>query len=204
MPKIEFLTIQMPNPKYIQCYSAKMLQWHLTKLCSQQKLRKAYVSLSGYLGYLDTVRDVGRTKSCDFTYFGGTVILQLDTVVICLIVHGEGLVEYAVCKPWEIKLRKHYDFPPEGWSFEDNHFYDLGEQFFCTYENALVSTIEVPSVDYYPFNLSRYDEEKLDAAAEKGDLPSGIRFKLANQVTFSLLGSDLEYFYMCVEENNAL
>ncbi len=190
--KVNYLTISMPDEKITWCYSYLELQNRLNEFCKNHTLKKVYVSLISYL------ESYSHNKNYySFSYLGGPAILVFDNVAIEFCVHGEGLVQYKEMNPWDVRVRKNYDLPPDDdYVFDDRYFYDLGKQFELQYEEQKVTEVLVDKTDSYAFDLSGLDEEKANAAEQANMLPNGMHFRLANGVDFAVCADEIECFYI--------
>lgn len=195
MSKIKFSIIRIPEEDFVWSYSAKELNRIVTDACAGQKLKKVYTSLYGYLEALHR-----GANYCDFSYFGGTVIMVFDSVVICFRIHVSGMAEYLILNPWDIKPRAQYDLPPGDRFENDCYFYDMGEEFELEYEGSMVVSVSVEGTDAYPFDLQGFDTEAAALAEKQCDLPHSIKFNLDNGVIFGLYGDWMEYFIMELEK----
>lgn len=189
--KVNYLTVTTPDIEYIWCYSYLDLQDRLNELCKNHTLKKVYASLIGYL------ESYSHNKNYyDFSYLGGPVILIFDNVAIEFCIHGVGLVKYREMNPWDVKVRKSYDLPPDDEYIFNRYFYDLGKQFELQYEEQQVNEVIVDRTDCYVFDVSGFDEERAQAAEKANLLPNGMHFRLANGVDFAVCADEIEYFYI--------
>ena len=189
--KVNYLTITMPDDEFIWCYSYRKLQDRLNELCKNHTLKKVYVSLISYLESYS--HDINYYS---FSYLGGPVILIFDNVAIELCVHGVGLVQYREMNPWDVRVRKKYDFPPDDEYVFERYFYDLGKEFVLKYEEQRVNEVIVDRTDCYVFDVNGFDEGRAQAAEKANMLPNGMRFRLANGVDFAVCADEIEYFYI--------
>lgn len=190
--KVNYSTIVTPDEEGQFYYSYTELQDKLNELCKNHTLKKVYADLQGYL------------ESChqddnyyDFSCFGGPLLFVLDNIAIEICVHGKGMVEFRAINLWDIKIKSTKDFPPSNMGLVgDNYFYDLSEKFQLKYEGYTVQEVVVDNIDWYPFSLSSFDEEKAKIAEKTNSLPDHIHFHLSNGVDFGVYWDAIEDFYI--------
>lgn len=190
--KVNYSTIVTPDEEGQFYYSYTELQDKLNELCKNHTLKKVYADLQGYL------------ESChqgdnyyDFSCFGGPLLFVLDNIAIEICVHGKGMVEFRAINLWDIKIKSTKDFPPGNMGLVgDNYFYDLSEKFQLKYEGYTVQEVVVDNIDWHPFSLRRFDEEKAKIAEETNSLPDHIHFHLSNGVDFGVYSDAIEDFYI--------
>lgn len=190
--KVNYSTIVTPDEEGQFYYSYTELQDKLNELCKNHTLKKVYADLQGYL------------ESChqgdnyyDFSCFGGPLLFVLDNIAIEICVHGKGMVEFRTINLWDIKIKSTKDFPPSNMGLDgDNYFYDLSEQFQLKYEGYTVQEVVVDNIDWHPFSLRRFDEEKAKIAEKTNSLPDHIHFHLSNGVDFGVYSDAIEDFYI--------
>lgn len=190
--KVNYSTIVTPDEEGQFYYSYTELQDKLNELCKNHTLKKVYADLQGYL------------ESChqgdnyyDFSYFGGPLLFVLDNIAIEICVAGKGMVEFRAINLWDIKIKSTKDFPPSNMGHDgDNYFYDLSEQFQLKYEGYTVQEVVVDNIDWHPFSLRRFDEEKAKIAEKTNSLPDHIHFHLSNGVDFGVYSDAIEDFYI--------
>ncbi len=193
--KVDYSMIITPDEKYTWYYSYLELQNRLNVLCKKHILKKVYVSLLSYL------ESLSRDKNYySFSYLGGPVILIFDNTAIELCVHGIGMIQCREMNLWDVKIRNIKDAQPFDLDlFDDKYFYDLGKEFELQYEEQQVTEVIVDRIDYYPFDLTGFDEEKARVAEQTNCLPNHIYFKLDNGVVFGVCADEIEYFYIELE-----
>jgi hypothetical protein len=189
--KVNYLTVTTPDIEYSWCYSYLDLQDRLNELCKNHTLKKVYVNLISYAESYS--QDINYYS---FSYLGGPAILIFDNVAIEFCIHGVGLVKYREMNPWDVKVRKSYDLPPDDEYIFDRYFYDLGKQFELQYEKEQVNKVIVDRTDYYAFDVNGFDEERVQASEKANILPKGMHFRLANGVDFAVCADEIEYFYI--------
>ena len=190
--KVNYSTIVTPDEEGQFYYSYTELQDKLNELCKNHTLKKVYADLQGYL------------ESChqddnyyDFSCFGGPLLFVLDNIAIEICVHGKGMVEFRAINLWDIKIKSTKDFPPSNMGLVgDNYFYDLSEKFQLKYEGYTVQEVVVDNIDWHPFSLRRFDEEKAKIAEKTNSLPDHIHFHLSNGVDFGVYSDAIEDFYI--------
>ena len=190
--KVNYSTIVTPDEEGQFYYSYTELQDKLNELCKNHTLKKVYADLQGYL------------ESChqddnyyDFSCFGGPLLFVLDNIAIEICVAGKGMVEFRAINLWDIKIKSTKDFPPSNMGHDgDNYFYDLSEQFQLKYEGYTVQEVVVDNIDWHPFSLRRFDEEKAKIAEKTNSLPDHIHFHLSNGVDFGVYSDAIEDFYI--------
>lgn len=188
--KVDYSIITKPEDELIWSYSYEDLQNKLNDVCKNHILKKVYADLHGYLESLH--RD---EKSCDFSFFGGSLLLIFDNIAVELIVHATGMVEYCTIMVEEIKIENRKGFTPDDMGInEDKYYYDLSNQFEVSYEDQKVINVSVDRTDCYSFSLYGFDEEKASLAEITNSLPNNIHFQLENGVDFGIYGDYIEYF----------
>ena len=200
--KVEFYTIKIDSLKDLEwVYSAMDFERVLLEELKAQKLNRLFVSLYGYFGYLDSSK---RSDICwDFSYMGGTLLVILDRSVLELVIHAEGMMEYRIFPIHELKylVNGRIDYPPSDTGLKgDSYYYDLGKEINGKCFGASIESIEVETTDVYPFDLSGFDETLAQASEKRGDLPTSVELKFANNVKLALLGDEIEYFCVKFED----
>lgn len=190
--KVNYSTIVTPDEEGQFYYSYTELQDKLNELCKNHTLKKVYADLQGYLESLQQ-----GDNYYDFSCFGGPLLFVLDNIAIEICVHGKGMVEFRAINLWDIKIKSTKDFPPSNMGLVgDNYFYDLSEQFQLKYEGYTVQEVVVDNIDWHPFSLRRFDEEKAKIAEKTNSLPDHIHFHLSNGVDFGVYSDAIEDFYI--------
>lgn len=190
--KVNYSTIVTPDEEGQFYYSYTELQDKLNELCKNHTLKKVYADLQGYLESFHQ-----GDNYYDFSYFGGPLLFVLDNIAIEICVHGKGMVEFRAINLWDIKIKSTKDFPPGNMGLVgDNYFYDLSEKFQLKYEGYAVQEVVVDNIDWHPFSLSSFDEEKAKIAEETNSLPDHIHFHLSNGVDFGVYSDAIEDFYI--------
>ena len=194
--RVNYSTISTPETDHNWIYSYQELQDDLNNICKNHTLKKAYVSLQGYLESCNKSENY-----YDFSYSGGSVILILDNIAVEICIHAVGMVEYRRINLCDIKIKTTKDFPPSGMGLKgDNYFYDLGNQFQLTYEGQKVLSVIVDKTNCYAFYIEGFDEKKANIAEENECLPANIHFKLENGVDFGIYADWLEWFCIKLEK----
>ena len=197
--KVEFYTIKIDSSKKLEwVYSAIDFEKVLLEEFKAQKLNRLFVSL---YGYLDSSK---RSDACwDFSYMGGSLLAIFDRSVLQLVIHTEGMIEYRIFPVYELKylVNGRIDYPPSDTGRKgDSYYYDLGKEINGKCFGASIESIEVGKTDIYPFDLSGFDETLAQASEKRGDLPTGVELKFANNVKLKLLGDEIEYFCVKFED----
>lgn len=190
--KVNYSTIVTPDEEGQFYYSYTELQDKLNELCKNHTLKKVYADLQGYLESFHQ-----GDNYYDFSCFGGPLLFVLDNIAIEICVAGKGMVEFRAINLWDIKIKSTKDFPPSNMGHDgDNYFYDLSEQFQLKYEGYTVQEVVVDNIDWHPFSLRRFDEEKAKIAEKTNSLPDHIHFHLSNGVDFGVYSDAIEDFYI--------
>ena len=197
--KVEFYTIKIDSSKKPEwVYSAKNFEKLLLEEFKAQKLNRLFVSLYGYLA------SSKRSDICwDFSYRGGSLLVVFDRSVLELVIHTEGMLEYRILPIYELKylVNGRIDYPPSDTGLKgDSYYYDLGKELDAKCFGVLIENIEIGTTDAYPFDLSGFDETLAQESEIRGDLPTGVKLKFENNVKLELLGDEIEYFCVKIEE----
>ena len=177
------------------CYSARDFQKLLNQLTKGLVLEKLYVYLDSYLE-----RRGDNFQCLDFSFIGGYVLLILNKLAIAFALHVEGMVEYSVFSPSQIRTESQYDFIQNKYDPSYADLVELKEYFEEEYAGKRLLKAEVGHTDMWGFHLEGFDEERAGIAADADDLPERIVFHLANNIQLKLICDDLEYCYIVVEK----
>ena len=196
--KAEFYNIDVDTEKeFSWVYSATQFEEVLAEALINQKLKRVFVSLYGYLESRDK-----RNNYFDFSYMGGALLLSFEHAVLELSIHAKGLMEYRLLSPWEVKISKNptKDFLPNDATYlSDLYFYDLGKEFELDCFDSTLHMVNIEKTEVYPFYLSGFNEELGQEAEERCDLPSSINLRFKNGVILRLYGDDIEYYHVKIE-----
>ena len=100
MTKImKYYEIKYPDLDYNYVYSALNMEEDLVNNIKGKELRKIYVSL---FGYMESAKKGENLIDC--SYMGGPLFLIFDDIVLYLVIHAEGVMEYHFLKKWEVKI----------------------------------------------------------------------------------------------------
>lgn len=199
----KYYKIEYPTYRDNYVYSATEMEKELIKEITGKTLRKVYMET---LGYKELYGDAEWRKINENTiycaYIGGMIILVFDDVVLTLLIRAEGIMEYKLFKPWEIKVREIKSLPTDVGTWHDGYdfFRDLSSELEPKFESQIVEKLIVEKTDMYPFSLTEFDERKADEAVVKRDLPASVLFVLTNNCILELLGDDIEYYQIKVWE----
>ena len=197
---MEFYTIKIDSSKRLEwVYSAIDFEKVLLEEFKAQKLNRLFVSLYGYLESLQ------RSDICwDFSYRGGSLLAIFDRSVLELVIHTEGMIKYRIFPVYELKypVNGRIDYPPsDTGSKGDSYYYDLGREINGKCFGASIESIEVGTTDVYPFDLSGFDETLAQESEKRGNLPTGVKLKFENNVKLEVLGDEIEYFCVKIEDS---
>jgi hypothetical protein len=181
------------------CYSARDFQKQLNQLTKGLVLEKLYVYLDSYLD-----RSGDNPKCLNLSFVGGYSLLIFNKLAIAFVLHVEGMVEYSIFSPNQIRIEEKYDYMPDRYDPSYADLIELKDYFEEEYSEKRVIKAEVKHTDMWGFRLEGFDVECAKKAADANDLPERIVFHLSNNVHLKLICDDLEYCYIIVEKVNPL
>lgn len=118
--KVEYYKAKLPDTEWAWSYSANELQLKLMSILVGQEIEGIYVGLDGYLESMHNDKNV-----IDLTYMGGTVLLLFKKIVVEILIHVEGMIEYRCFSRWEIRLQKINDYPPDDMALSEKYYYNV-------------------------------------------------------------------------------
>lgn len=194
MKKIDYMLIKADYSDFVWSYSAKELEDILSEMFCGKKLKKIFAN---YNGFTEGNKIDGTLYN--FTYLGGSVIMLFEGGnALELDIYGEGMVRYRTHRLSDMSFTPRKDFPY--YIQRDECYCDMKDVFDIDYENRVVEKIAVDAINYYIFYAGNgFDSAKADAAASLGILPNIIDFHLSGESTLSLIGDNLNNYYMKLE-----
>lgn len=193
--KIEYIIAHLPNVKWIQCYSADKLQNDLLQKFQGQKLIAVYANLNGYLQALTRPANI-----VDLTYMGGSTLVEFERDVLQLFFEGIGTMEYRSFPVWEMKRHSVFDYPLDDMLFNKSLFIDIADQIkSIAFKDMILNDVKVTKTDVASFCPSRFEEEKLNKAGSRNDLPAMLTF-CTEESKIHFVGSAIEYYQIRVEK----
>jgi len=194
--RVLYTTIKSNDPLYTWNYYCDEFEELLKIDLIGRTLKRVYV---GLCGYLDGAK---RDENCyDFTYMGGTVLMIFDgNMALELDIRAQGMIAHRFHKVSDLSFRTTKDYPPSDIVLSDSYFYDLRDEFALSFESRQIIDIEVCGTNSYAFSAQNFDEDKAVLAMYQERLPGSIHFLLDNGVDFTLLGDQIEYFFIVLRE----
>ncbi|MBO4953934.1 MAG: hypothetical protein J6D04_02150 [Clostridia bacterium] len=179
--KAPLYTFSFPEKPFSWCYSAQELCENLKSFCSGKCIRGLYVSAQNYSDPVQT-----HENWVDY-YLGSEVIVQLDDVLLDLMIHAEGLVEWRSFATSEYTLNGPTVKQVNDW---DEEFCKLGNAwgvFTSNYTDTPILDIRITETKCFPWYAKGFDESKIKS------LPKEIAFLLSNDHSLTLYGVDDDF-----------
>lgn len=184
------------NTEFTWNYCDVDFENELNELLVGKKIKKVYVGLDGYLE--------GRKLEenyYDFTYMGGRVLFIFDeNIALELEIYAEGMIAHRILSVSDLTIHSTKNHPPNDMVLSNEYFYDIKDEFVLSFEEKRIVEIAVDGTNDYAFLAEGYDKDKATLAMYQNKLPSNIHFVLDNDVTISLIGDQIENFYLYLEK----
>ncbi len=179
--KTTYFTFSFPEKALEWCYSASDLETTLNSLCKGHRIDGVYVGAGNYTDPL-------RVKENFVNYYlGPEMIIQTDDLLLDLLVHACGLVEFRWFKKEEYTITGPLrDFIADG----KLNYCEIAEMFKLNYQDAAVESASVSKTDCWPWRARGFDKNRLGNPIE---LPETIAFKLDNDNCISVTGWDDDF-----------
>lgn len=178
------------------CYSAKELEKELGKTLKDKIIQNIYVTLSGYI---DSCHN--NTDCIDLSCEAGGCIIVFDDIVLDMSIHVEGQLSYRFVPKEMVTIQTVTGAVPTQYHGIENGFFDIKNHDISYHiDGAQLQNLSVKATNIWAFSDIGQDENLLEAAAQKNDLPAEVDL-FTDKCIIRIIADELEYYRILLEDN---